>query len=221
MLPDCCAVVPAINALVLERHLSGSVEFLDVTTVYLRHFARDLLDIHQGIELVSQHHGLLLVDFLSVGSNGHIELVTAYLTRVSSALLLTLLARIGVLLLSGRLLTLLLTCGQHFDIGSSALDGLSIDLHRCNRHLECSLRSGHDGIGKGCRTALSRAAICHRETARTTGAGTIKDIETLEVSDLEVFDVLRVGHITDADSLPYFGLRGCLNLECNLRKDRT
>ena len=80
LFPDGCAIVPAINAFVLERHLCRPIKFLDVTTVHLGHFARDLLDIHKCVELVSQHHSFLFVDFLSVSSNGHVEVASADLT---------------------------------------------------------------------------------------------------------------------------------------------
>ena len=192
-----------------------------MTTVYLRHIARDLLDVHQRVELVSQHHSFLLINFLAVSCNAHVEIASAYLAGAGSALLLTPLARIATLLLVLRLLTMLLTCWQHFDAGCSTLDGLSIDLDGCCRHLESPFRSGYNGISKGYRTALGCAAVHNRDVARSTGAGTIKNVEALEVADLEIFDVLRVGHIADADSLAYFGLGRSLDFKRNLRKDRT
>ena len=128
---------------------------------------------------------------------------------------------IASLLRAGRLLTLLLTGWQHLNSGSSALDGLPINLYCCGRNLESSFCGGYNRVCKGCRTAHICMAVRHGETARATGAGTVKDVESLEVPDLEVFYVLRVCDVTDANPLACLGLRGSLNLERNLRKDRT
>ena len=135
--------------------------------------------------------------------------------------LLPLLAGVAALLLSLRLLRLLLTGWQHFDAGRSTLDRLSVDLYRGCRELVGSLLGGHDDVGERACAALSCATVRHRETAGATRAGTVEDVESLEATDLEIFDVLRVGNITDANLPAYFGLGRCLNLERNLRKDRT
>ena len=206
LFPDGSAIVPAIDAFVLERHLCASVKFLNMTAVYLRHIAGNLLNVYQRIELVGEHHSLLFVDFLAIGRNGHIEVVAVYLTSCRTTLLLILLARAIALLLIGRLRVLIVGCRQNLHVGSIALDGLSLDYNGCRWHLEGSLLYGNHGIGEGYRTALGCTAIRHRETAGTACAGTVKYIETLETSNLEVFYVLCVGHITDTDSLSHLCL---------------
>ena len=82
----------------------------------------------------------------------------------------------------------------------------------------CTFLGGNEDVSESERTTLRGLSIDHGKVAATACAGTVSNLESIEVIHLDVFHIGGVGHIPHAYLLANLCLTWCLYLERHLCK---